>query len=64
MSLKYGLPEYVVGRPCQVLISGYSYRAVIVRDNGDTITATVDGKTVEVPKTNTFASSYYWVEVK
>ena len=54
MGLRYGLLYYVVGHPCHVLINGYSYLAVIQRDLGDSI---------EV-KSNTFASSYYWLEVK
>ena len=60
--MKYGLKEYIIGAVCQVLVAGYSYRAEIVRDNGDTITVMVNGKSVVVPKSHTFASSYYWVK--
>ncbi|AAQ17951.1 hypothetical protein Aeh1hmmORF07c [Aeromonas phage Aeh1] len=60
MSLRYGLKEYKLGNPCKVLISGYSYQAVIQRDLGDCIEVTTEKGVSVVPKSNTFPCSYYW----
>ena len=64
MGLRYGLLYYVVGHPCHVLINGYSYLAVIQRDLGDSNEVKTRLGVSIVPKSNTFASSYYWLEVK